>query len=440
MKINKIDSALNFNLLDLEDPKGVQGGSHVSKIKFDKDDFFIKTDRCISRNGIVTNGRKRYIDVMFSSSDNTFVEWVEKLEESLQKKIYEKSGEWFENELNQDDIENSFLASLKPFRSGKFYLLRCNLTPISELTGSGVKIYDEEGKDLNADDVKENKKMICIININEIRFSSKNFQIDYFVKQIMILNDVNINNEKLLLLGDETENDNILPTTTKKEQQIDNKTEQINDNYCNDDINELTQKDKTCDNTLKYEDIIENAVIKDCANVLGESDNQDKIITVDINNIELNDLVDVSNDELINSIAKPERDIEESIYIDDKKSLEENIKTTIVENPHVNENNHKDIGSLEDRELSLEDRELSLEDCEVNFDFTSTDKKEEIKLKDPKDVYIEIYKAARKKAKETREKAAQAFLDANNIKNKYNLTDIFDSDEDEEEESYLSNF
>ena len=85
MKINKVDSTFNFNLLDLEDPKGVQGGSHVAKIKLDKDDFFIKTDKCISRNGIVTNGRKRYIDLMFPSSDNTFVEWIEKLEESMQK-------------------------------------------------------------------------------------------------------------------------------------------------------------------------------------------------------------------------------------------------------------------------------------------------------------------------------------------------------------------
>ena len=168
MKINNVDSTFNFSLLDLEDPKGVQGGSHVTKIKSDKEDFYIKTDRCISRNGIVTNGRKRYIDLMFSSTDNTFVEWIENLEESLQKKIYEKSGEWFENELSRDDIENSFLASLKPFRSGKFYLLRCNLSPISQLSGSGVKVYDEDGKDLSPDDVKEGKKMICIININEI--------------------------------------------------------------------------------------------------------------------------------------------------------------------------------------------------------------------------------------------------------------------------------
>ena len=122
----------------------------------------------------------------------------------------EKSSEWFENELSIDDIENSFLASLKPFRSGKFYLLRCNLSPVSELSGSGVKIYDEDGKDMQVEDVKENKKMICIININEIRFSSKNFQIDYYVKQIMVLNDVNINNEKLLLMDTNDEVNNVV--------------------------------------------------------------------------------------------------------------------------------------------------------------------------------------------------------------------------------------
>ena len=39
MKINNVDSTFNFGLLDLDDPKGVQGGSHVTKIKADKEDF-----------------------------------------------------------------------------------------------------------------------------------------------------------------------------------------------------------------------------------------------------------------------------------------------------------------------------------------------------------------------------------------------------------------
>ena len=434
MKINNVDSTFNFSLLDLDDPKGVQGGSHVTKIKLDKEDFYIKTDRCISRNGIVTNGRKRYIDLMFSSADNTFVEWIENLEESLQKKIFEKSGEWFENELSREDIENSFLASLKPFRSGKFYLLRCNLSPISQLSGSGVKVYDEDGKDLSPDDVKEGKKMVCIININEIRFSSKNFQIDYYVKQIMVLNDVNINNEKLLLIGSNDEENNVVTKQPKNdgiEESIVEQQENMNDKQ---------------DDELPIEK-------EESINVLGETENQEKVddegdnttnVVIDISNIEFNDLVDDSNNK---SEELNDESLEENTREKTDKESEENVALTdgdqgknINDHDIVKDNLNDSINLQLDEGTSLEKSELNLEDCEVNFDFSTTGKDQEITLKNPKDVYIEIYKAARKKAKETREKAAQAFLEANNIKKKYNLTEIFDSDEEDEEESYLSNF
>ena len=419
MKINNVDSTFNFTLLDLDDPKGVQGGSHVTKIKVDKEDFYIKTDRCISRNGIVTNGRKRYIDLMFSSTDNTFVEWIEKLEEALQKKIYEKSGEWFENELSRDDIENSFLASLKPFRSGKFYLLRCNLSPISQLSGSGVKVYDEDGKDLSPDDVKEGKKMICIININEIRFSSKNFQIDYYVKQIMVLNDVNINNEKLLLLGSNDEVNNVIAKQPKNEG-----VEEPNVEEPNVEIQETTndkEDDKSHDKSHDKLDVEE----QETTNVLGETENQEKNednnsanVVIDISNIEFDDLPDVSNNGELNVESLEETAIE-------KTDKENNENVVLAEEDHgkdINENdvtkdNLNDSKNLQlEEKTSLENSELNLEDCEVNFDFSTTGKEQEITLKNPKDVYIEIYKAAKKKAKETREKAAQAFLEANNIK------------------------
>ena len=151
-------------------------------------------------------------------------------------------------------------------------------------------------------------------------------------------------------------------------------------------------------------------------------------ITVDISNLDLEDF--------------KEHETNSENIITDNLSLEE-MKDEIKE--EYDDKNSKEDVKIEnsvlniDEESSLENNEVNLEDCEVDFDFSSTDK-EEIKLKNPKDVYIEIYKAARKKAKETREKAAQAFLEANNIKKKYNLTEIFESDEEDEENSYLSNF
>ena len=53
-----------------------------------------------------------------------------------------------------------------------------------------------------------------------------------------------------------------------------------------------------------------------------------------------------------------------------------------------------------------------------------------LKLRKPSDVYHEIYKEARRKAKEAKHKAIQAYLEAKNIKDTYSLNDL-DSSEDE---------
>ena len=56
-----------------------------------------------------------------------------------------------------------------------------------------------------------------------------------------------------------------------------------------------------------------------------------------------------------------------------------------------------------------------------------------IELKSPESIYLEIYRKAKQKAKEIRRNAVEAFLEAKNIKVKYNLASIIsDSSSDEE--------
>ena len=51
-------------------------------------------------------------------------------------------------------------------------------------------------------------------------------------------------------------------------------------------------------------------------------------------------------------------------------------------------------------------------------------------LKKPNEIYYDIYKAARDKAKHMRRLAIEAYLEKKEIKSKYMLHDIEDSDED----------
>jgi len=78
---------------------------------------------------------------------------------------------------------------------------------------------------------------------------------------------------------------------------------------------------------------------------------------------------------------------------------------------------------------------------EIVFDLDELPENDQITLKNRNDVYYEMYREARRKAKYARELALASYLEAKNIKNKYMLDDIDDSDDEsgESDESDLEN-
>ena len=91
---------------------------------------------------------------------------------------------------------------------------------------------------------------------------------------------------------------------------------------------------------------------------------------------------------------------------------------------------------IEDVEIP-EETIISNELCEVDFDLDEMPKDDTINIKDRKEMYYEMYREARQKAKVARDLALSAYLEAKRIKNTYMLEDILtsSSDEDSDEES-----
>ena len=106
-----------------------------------------------------------------------------------------------------------------------------------------------------------------------------------------------------------------------------------------------------------------------------------------------------------------------------KENLEENQKNNLEKNNDIQNLDKKEC--LDNNKPRLEEIELEVND-NINNEFIS--------LKDPMEVYKEIYKAAKKKAYELRKNALDAYLEAQNIKEKYSFQDMDDSDNEEEEE------
>jgi len=356
----------DFSQLTLSHPSGIQGGAYFTKIECNKKPLYIQTPKGLIRQGFVKNGKKFHCDLLFDKNAETFINWIENLEEKCQKLIFEKSENWFQGSLVESEVENAFTPLIRVYKSGKFYLLRTN-GRTTQSDEPAVKIYNESEVPLSVKDIKPETNIISILEIQGIKFTTRNFQIEIELKQIMALdNDPIFDN--CLIKG-----------ANKQIQKPPVPIEQIQ-------VQEPKQELKT------------------------------------------KELIQEPKQELIQEpleITKPE--------FSEKEAFTQNLDT------------NNSIINVDIEEL---DENSSDNLKEVNFTsiFNNADDTESLKLKQPNQIYFELYKEARKKAKEAKKNAIIAYLEAKNIKKSYMIDNINDSDSDfdaeidDVSESDLDNF
>ena len=121
------DESFKFNNLILTTPIVVSGGNYFIKFLVDKSPLYIQAPKCITKQGISKAGKKYCCDLMFTNENESFIRWMEDLENYCQDYIFKNREQWFETDLEKHDIENSFTSPLKLFKSGKYYISRTNV-------------------------------------------------------------------------------------------------------------------------------------------------------------------------------------------------------------------------------------------------------------------------------------------------------------------------
>ena len=377
----------NFSNISLAQPSSIPGNAYFTKILNNNKPFYIETPKCITKQGFVKNGKKIYCDLMFDNSNEEFIQWIENLETKCQELIFEKGDSWFQNKLDMNDIESAFTSPLKVYKSGKYYLMRVNTKMNYNTNIPLVKIYNESEIPLTIDDVNSETNIISIIEIQGIKFTTRNFQIEIEMKQSMIINTCEIFENCLIKknINNVTNiNDNTKKTGEKIRQETNN-LEELNVVIKNEDSKIQFSKNHGIDG--------ENEILN---NDNQENDNQE-------------------NDNQENDIQENKDDSNNDIELKVNEKQDEDLEKTI---------NILNTGVDEKYEENDELKEFNIN--------TDVETLESITLKKPNQVFYDIYKEARKKAKKAKKDAILAFLEAKNIKKTYMLDD-FDESEDSED-------
>jgi len=457
--MNIIEPTSNFDFTDklyLGTPSILSPGVYFTPLFLNNKSVIVQTPPCTTKQGIKhASSKKIYTDLVFNSNDIFFIDWMENLELASQQLISKMN--WFEKQIDIEELDTMFASTLKLYKSGKKYLLRANVKP-------NIQIYDQytnKGALLTTGDiVPDTITMICILEIQGIKFTSQNFHFETEIKQIAVvspdpyldacfvkiptkqqeqkkedeeekeapeitlpvsksnLNAEDTNQIKLNTIPPSTGvlNDlevEIKSTNDENESKSENENKNIEEHFltkAEKDEEKEEQNEKKANKKEKEEK---------------EENNED-----DFSMLSLDDVNEVKNS--LNVSFNPTVDVQ-PIPPTKPKRNKGNIGIQIIEDD--NENEGKTMGKNEGN-MNASSSLLDFEDMNGTENDATKDEIEEItldnlanidddanitKLKEPKQVYQEMLDSTLKKAEEAQLQAMQLFQEAEELKQKYGL-------------------
>jgi hypothetical protein len=301
--------------------------------------------------------------------------------------LYDKRHLWFTQELDRTDIENSFTSPIRAYKTGNF-LVRVNLEPnrnFTHIQPFSCKVFDEHKKAVPVEYIKDEHTVISIIEFQGIKFTSRNFQMELLLRQVLVIPDVPLF-ETCIISEPSSTTAPIAQVKQKVEEQprrsdLGNNDERLID-HIPDPIADLDHDDipKPVDNTTNNDPESLTSKYLGC-------NPESEIKHFGVTEVEIN------FDHIPDTIDTNEPD-----FATVNNESETNNITSKKEPPSI-------IAS--------------------------------IKLKKHKDVLFEMYKVAKRKAQEAKKVAIRTYLEAKEIKAAYLLdnSDLSDSDDDSDDEN-----
>ena len=384
MEIIKTNTNFDFKTINLLAPQPVQGGSFFTKFTVGEDmlPFYVQLPKCLTKQAIVTTKRGKYCDLMYEREQHEdFMKWIEHLEITCHEKIDEKKNLWFSGEYTKDDIENMMTPLTRIYKSGKYVLIRIYLNSNKHTNETKCLAYNENEVSVDLGLIDTETVIIPLILIDGIRFTSKNFELDMKMIQIMVI-DKPVNAEAVCLIKKGSPSlvePNVIEAKAIEPPAIHAKA-----------IETPAIRENAIHAPAIHANVIEPPAIH--ANVIEPN-------VIEPNVIEPNVI---------------ESNLENKV----KPMINKSIKSKPIKVEPI-QSNKKESSTL----------------YEVSLDTLCLDE-EPIILKKPNEVYYNIYRIAREKARRMKQQAIEFALEANNIKTKYMLEDE-DEDTDDEEKTIL---
>ncbi len=411
----EVNEEFPFDKLSLNSPNAMQGGgAYFTKITADANPIYVQLPRSSSKNGIVATKRSHYIDLTYDLKDcNVIKRWLDSLEVKCKDMIDDKKALWFSGDVTRSDIESMMADIYREINSIGVLAIRCKIDTSRRTNDIKCKIYNEDETEVtDPTSVDKESLIIPLVALEGIKFTGRSIDLEIKVVQIMILDKPDVKESACLI--------------KRKYKQV---AEKVTDNIVKIDMAALRESDNTSDKSADSDKITEN---DKATSTEGITNNEDKLEEVQLNIEDVpDDEEDEEDEDEDDDSISATTNTSQATSIAAPEGLEEITLTLEEEDNAPDVKGDVTLGSLTDLPDELvEDvkKEVVKDIQEVQLEATD---EEAIKLKQPQEVYIEIYRAAKDKAKKLKQAAMEAYLEVKQIKTNYMLDNLDESDDED---------
>ena len=428
MKVFDVKDEFAFDKISLASPQPVQGGTYFTKLKMDGEPLYIQMPKCLTKQGIVKTKKGKYSDLMYERHDEeNLIEWIENLELRCQDLINDKKDVWFHTELSKDDITSMMTPICRMYKSGKNILIRVTIETCRQTNKDKCIAYSEDEVLVDLDKLEEDQSTIPLLCIEGIKFTSRSFEIHIILKQLMFLSKRESIEQTQTCLIKHNYNQDIPMISTVAHEPV---------------LHEPIAHEPVVEKQESHEPIVEKQVSHEPV-----AEKQVSHEPVAHEPIAHEPIVEkqVSHESVVEKQESHEPVLHEPV-VEKQVSHEHVVEKQVSHEPVAHEpvivKQHKIIetstteGSNNINMRVKNTLPMAMEEVKVDV----SNDKEAINLKQPNEIYYEIYKAAKKKAKHMRKVALDSYLEAEKLRVKFSLEDLDGSDDsdDSDDSKYYS--
>ena len=166
----------NKSQLVLSDPLALDEDTYFCKFSYNNMPFIIKTNKICYIKGV----NHKFTNVSLTSKD--YLVWFETFYNDCIQIFYEKSSDWFEDPMELNDLEFSFINPLKSNIRDNCFDVQCIID------SNRLNINDSNENMLSLDNISDSK-VIPTFHIKGIKFNSKHFMFEIELVNLYVILD-----------------------------------------------------------------------------------------------------------------------------------------------------------------------------------------------------------------------------------------------------------